>query len=139
MPDHRNALRRRARLLADEHYGPLYARLSNRREREVNAAVEAGDTRRAKELLDSYHLNELERRRARYRARLERAAVDHQLLMHGRFANPMTLTQGAAIMTFAELHEVVTLHSWELARRAGNTEYARIDLVGLPRNPYWYH
>lgn len=137
---HRNALARRRRLLADEHYGPLYARATRAQAAAIDARVEAGDTAGAKALLDAQDSQRRAAARARYRARLERQVVEHlRRQLAGYSHDDSTLEQGVAIMTYAELRATLKWSSGPIRRAAGDGSNIRPDLSHIPRNPWWYH
>lgn len=138
---HRNALARRRRLLADEHYGPLYARATKAQAAAVDTLVEAGDTAGAKQLLDQQAAARREASRARYRARRERQVVEHIVTQLAGLASfqQSTVEEGVAIMTPEELTATLRWNTRAIRDAAASGTRIRPDLSALPRNPWWYH
>lgn len=134
----RNALRRRATILRDERYGPIYVRLSEPKRAVVDAAIEANDGRRARALLDEFRAADLRRHRERYRARLQDRVYEHVMRLYDGRASADTVRSGVEMMTYPELRETLSLSGYEYAVRASRGS-VRPDLSGEPRNPWWYH
>ena len=138
---HANALARRRRLLADEHYGPLYARATKAQAAAVDTLVEAGDTAGAKNLLDAQAAARREASRARYLDRRRRQVVQHIITpLHGIASYQLsTVEEGVEIMTPAELTATLRWNTRAIRDAAASGSRIRPDLSALPRNPWWYH
>lgn len=148
----RNASRRLARILSDETYGPKLARLSKADSDRVLARIDAGDSRGARDLINTLDNDRRVTMRARHTARqaetsqtpLSRRTIEaYEIVAHGddvlrRGAevpyNAITVLKNAESASQSELRDWLKMTAAEWRALA-----ARQTAPGDPKNKYWYH
>jgi len=136
------AMRRLQYILADEEYGPKFARLRGNDERRILDLIDAGRGKEARAAI----LEADERRRTRARGpqrvtdreRKERAAISNILRVFERKASERTVRRNVSIMTGAELDFAADATAMELTNQARQPP-TRSDSRGKDVNPFWYH
>jgi hypothetical protein len=139
-PAERNALRRLQRLLDDEEYGPMLARLRGDDERRVLRLIDENRGREARAEIRAADARRREARRVSRRRQLEGQATRNMITRHlegGARVYEQGVADGCRLMTDAELRFAATATRDELVERARQP-----PKVLTPRgdtNPFWYH
>ena len=139
-PAERNALRRLQRLLDDDEYGPMLARLRGNDERRVLELIDRNQGRAARAEIRAADARRREARRISARRQLEGRATRNMIIRHlegGVRVNEQGIAEGASLMTDSELRFAEKATRDQLVQRARQP-----PAVLTPRgdtNPFWYH
>jgi hypothetical protein len=149
------ALRRLARILSNEEYGPKLARLRGEDEKRVLRLIEQNRGDEARKAILEADENRRERQRelrrerqarqgpptrisAKTREQREREAVRQILSVFGTKARPESVRRNVGYMNIGELDFTANADEDMLTLRAsGPTD--RKDSRGKDINPFWYH
>ncbi len=137
----RNYQRRLKRILDDPDYGAKLARLRGADEQRVLQLIYDNRGRDARAAIDEADERRREVARASARRRLEKRAVDNQMIRHREGGtNPYRpgLEDGARLMTDAELKFAAGASRDELVQRARQPP-KYLTPRGEDWNPFWYH